>query len=90
MHLRRNIMNDAMFDNTGEIDYILKKLLPEAKLNKDKNGYNKLLAKAQSEAKIIVNDKCEPIDIVLREQRTGEKLIEISSSSSSDEVPPIT
>ena len=50
-------MKDAMFDNTGEIDYILKKLLPEAKLNKDKNGYNKLLAKAQSEAKIIVNPK---------------------------------
>ena len=28
------------------------------------------------EAKILVNEKCEPIDIVLRSQRTGEKLIE--------------
>ena len=38
-----------------------------------KRGY---LEFESPEAKIIVNDKCEPIDIVLREQRTGEKLIE--------------
>lgn len=71
------ILEEGMIPE-GYSDYVEKLHLMEElssllRKRKDQRGY---LDFDVDEAKILVDDQCHPIDIVLRERGTGEKLIE--------------
>ena len=70
--LENNVVPDGYEDYTDKL-YMMRDLAKILRKNKLRRGY---LDFDVDEAKIIVDEKCHPVDIVVRERGVGENLIE--------------
>lgn len=70
--LEKNVIPDGYQDYANSL-YLMKDLADILRKRKNNRGY---IDFDVDEAKIIVDEECRPMDIVLRERGTGEKIIE--------------